>query len=210
MKRAQSMRNQHAARPSLALISDDLGVLREGNESNEDVLRKQLLDKDRECDRLKTQVQQLQAQLASRPPLDQVQELQKEYKDLDLLLQGTMRENERSMLELERYKTREKMLEQKLAQLAGENWAETLDMPHNSSTISLASPRRPAPTKRTDSQPQEEDKGATLARLDQIKFMIMGMEQRMEIRKEKLSKNMAEAREKEHKYEDLAAQASHR
>jgi hypothetical protein len=47
-RKAQSVR--HFARPSLALGADDLGVLREGDESNEDVLRKQLLNKDKECD----------------------------------------------------------------------------------------------------------------------------------------------------------------
>lgn len=50
MRRAQSVR--HYARPSLALgTTDDLGVLRE-DESNEDALRRQLLDKDRENDRV--------------------------------------------------------------------------------------------------------------------------------------------------------------
>lgn len=51
MRRAQSVR--HVARPSLALGADDLGILREGDESNEDVLRRQLLDKDRECDKVR-------------------------------------------------------------------------------------------------------------------------------------------------------------
>ena len=82
--------------------SDDLGVLRETEDSNEDILRRQLLDKDRENDRLQTQIESLQAQLAQRPPLDQIQELEKEYKNLELLLQGTQRENERCMTELER------------------------------------------------------------------------------------------------------------
>ena len=50
MRRAQSVR--HYARPSIALAADDLGVLREGDESNEDVLRRQLLEKDRECDKV--------------------------------------------------------------------------------------------------------------------------------------------------------------
>jgi hypothetical protein len=50
MRRAQSVR--HYARPSLALASDDLGVLKEGDESTEDVLRRQLLDKDRENDKV--------------------------------------------------------------------------------------------------------------------------------------------------------------
>jgi hypothetical protein len=51
MRRVQSVR--HYARPSLALGTDDLGVLKEGDESNEDVLRRQLLDKDRENDKVK-------------------------------------------------------------------------------------------------------------------------------------------------------------
>jgi hypothetical protein len=51
MRRAQSVR--HHARPSFALGADDLGILKEGDESNEDVLRRQLLDKDRENDKVK-------------------------------------------------------------------------------------------------------------------------------------------------------------
>lgn len=51
MRRSSSARNY--VRPSLALATDDLGVLREGDESNEDVLRRQLLEKDRECDRVR-------------------------------------------------------------------------------------------------------------------------------------------------------------
>lgn len=102
MRRAQSVRGY--GRPSsVVLTTDDLGVLREGDESDEDVLRRQLLDKDRENDKLQTQIESLQTQLAQRPPLEQIQELEKEYKHLELLLQGTQRENERCMTELERY-----------------------------------------------------------------------------------------------------------
>lgn len=54
-------------------------------------------------EKLQTQIQILQAQLAQRPPLETIQELEKEYKNLDLLLQGTQRENERCMAELDRY-----------------------------------------------------------------------------------------------------------
>jgi hypothetical protein len=50
MRRAQSVR--HHGRPSLALGTDDLGILKEGDESDEDVLRRQLLDKDRENDKV--------------------------------------------------------------------------------------------------------------------------------------------------------------
>ena len=45
---------------------------------------------------------QLQTQLAQRPPLEKVQELKKEYTNLEIILQGTQRENERCMTELER------------------------------------------------------------------------------------------------------------
>lgn len=118
MRRAQTVRNY--GRPSIATGGvDDLGMLKE-DESVEDVLRRQLLEKDRECDRvcmcascaierpnsqrlqLQIQIQSLQAQLAQRPALDKVQALEKEYTNLELILQGTQRENERCMAELER------------------------------------------------------------------------------------------------------------
>lgn len=101
MRRAQSVRYNRPS--SIALAPDDLGILRENDESNEDVLRRQLLDKDRENDKLQSQIESLQALLAQRPPLETIQELEKEYKHLELLLQGTQRENERCMTELERY-----------------------------------------------------------------------------------------------------------
>jgi hypothetical protein len=50
MRRAQSVRNY--GRQPLALAADDLGMLRESDEAIEDVLRRQLLDKDRENDKV--------------------------------------------------------------------------------------------------------------------------------------------------------------
>lgn len=53
MRRAQSSR--HYPKPSLALGADDLGMLKENpDESIEDVLRRQLLEKDRENDKVHT------------------------------------------------------------------------------------------------------------------------------------------------------------
>ena len=40
--------------------------------------------------------------MAQRPPLEKIQALEKEYTNLELILQGTQRENERCMAELER------------------------------------------------------------------------------------------------------------
>lgn len=52
MRKAQSVRHYH--RPSLAQGPvDDLGILRESEDSVEDGLRKQLMDKERECDRVR-------------------------------------------------------------------------------------------------------------------------------------------------------------
>ena len=51
---------------------------------------------------LRTQIQSLQTQLSQRPPLESVQELQKEYKNLELILEGTMKENKRAMDELQK------------------------------------------------------------------------------------------------------------
>lgn len=52
MRRAQSVRNHANGRPSLQLGMDDLGILTEGDERPEDGLRKKLLEKDRENDRV--------------------------------------------------------------------------------------------------------------------------------------------------------------
>jgi hypothetical protein len=51
---------------------------------------------------LRDQIQTLQVQLAQRPPIEAIQELRKEYSNFELILQGTQRENERAMTELER------------------------------------------------------------------------------------------------------------
>jgi len=206
MRRAQSVR--HYARPSLAHATDDLGVLRE-DESSEDALRRQLLDKDRENDRLQTQVQILQAQLAQRPPIEAIQDLEKEYKNLDLLLQGTQRENERCMAELERGKTREKMLERELAKLAGENWQSALDIAPVSSIINrstilhtrsntLATPP-PRPSTTTNEPPNQ----ATLAHVEQIRLLILGMEKRLQGREDKLVKTIERAEGETTRFEEL-------
>ena len=128
MRRAQSVRHYTRATVSATTTgTDDLGVLKEvPEESTEVTLRRQLLEKDRENDKvrellnsspqriasewrlsyhpsqLRDQIQALQAQLSHRPPIEAIQELRKEYSNLELILQGTQRENERAMTELER------------------------------------------------------------------------------------------------------------
>ncbi|KAL1752675.1 hypothetical protein FB107DRAFT_219429, partial [Schizophyllum commune] len=195
MRRAQTQR--HAPRPSgmIALSGDELGVLREGNETNEDVLRRQLLEKDRECDRLATQVQTLLAQLAARPKPGDVEALEKEARSLDLLLQGTQRENERAMAELERCKTREKMLENALAKFAGPNW-QVRSLRRSTPSTSPPStpptcPPRPQSTQSPARAPRPPNPppptpAAHLAQLEQVRLLVLGMEQRLRAREEKL------------------------
>ncbi|KAI0368925.1 hypothetical protein BV20DRAFT_968732 [Pilatotrama ljubarskyi] len=215
MRRAQSVR--HYARPSLAVGADDLGVLKE-DESVEDVLRRQLLEKDRECDKLHIQVQALQAQLAQRPPLETVQALEKEYTNLEILLQGTQRENERCMAELERGKAREKLLERELEKLAGANWQANLELaaPTPTSTFharaaSLISPGRSNPSSPSAGTKASQHDGAsvdaTMAYIEQVKLLILGMEQRLQSREDKLVKHIERAEAEGARYEEVRKQA---
>ncbi|KAJ7066457.1 hypothetical protein C8F01DRAFT_1052571 [Mycena amicta] len=245
MRRAQSVRNH--GRPSLAFGADDLGVLREGNETNEDVLRRQLIDKDRENDRLKSQIEVLQAQLAQRPDLESVQALHREYNSLELLLAGTQRENERSMAEIERFvscslivyaygnsrgKAREKMLENELAKLAGENWQSALDISPATGSSSATIPGRSLLHSRSNtlsSQPspvlahaqaanvtvedprvQQQQAQATLAHIEQVRMLILGMEQRLHTREEKLVKSVERAESEGRRFEELRREVAGR
>ncbi|KAH9486092.1 hypothetical protein JR316_0000156 [Psilocybe cubensis] len=256
MRRAQSVRNH--ARPSLALAADDLGVLREGDESNEDVLRRQLLEKDRECDRLQMTITALQTQLAQRPPIEEVQRLEKEFKNLDLILQGTQRENEKCMADIERAKAREKMLERELTRLAGDNWQANLEIPSSSnvpirsssglsgglsvlhqrsntisSPISFSMARNHSPTpslrgeKSTaipprssgspapssssqhphDNDQREAQRQAALAQIEQVRMLILGMDQKLDTREEKLNKMLERAEEEGRKFEAKVVEA---
>ncbi|KAF8195065.1 hypothetical protein BJ912DRAFT_876291 [Pholiota molesta] len=238
MRRAQSVR--HYARPSLALAADDLGILREGDESNEDVLRKQLLEKDRECDKLQMTVQALQEQLAQRPPIEKIQELEMEYKNLELILVGTQRENEKSMAQIEQAKQREKMLERELTRLAGDNWRANLEIPppgtltarsshQRSNTVSspisyalgrgspTSSPRldsshrtsSPSPIRQGESQKDNEaQRVAAMAQIEQIRMLVLGMDQRLDAREERLAKTLERAEHEGKRFEGAAAAAA--
>lgn len=92
---------------------DELGVVPEG-ETPEEALRRVERENDKASHvawqprhyltklQLRDQVAALQALLAVRPPAERLVELEKERQGLELLLQGTQRENERAMLEVER------------------------------------------------------------------------------------------------------------
>ncbi|KAK2459551.1 hypothetical protein APHAL10511_008430 [Amanita phalloides] len=254
MKRTQT---RHLPRPSLALTSDDIFNLREGGESNEDVLRRQLLEKDRENDKLRDQIHILQNQLATRPSAEQFQVYEAERKDLELILAGSQRENERCMGELERAKTRIQLLERELTRLAGENWQSSLDVApcpplstryhhRRSSTVSsiassiMGPPSHPHSSSHAFSNSRIQDEStdmsnvsntffsdpdstilgasnhlegdrslhpavqsreATLAHIESIRLLVMGIEQRLQTREEKLVKTVEKAENEGKKFE---------
>ncbi|KAL5519599.1 hypothetical protein ACEPAH_1282 [Sanghuangporus vaninii] len=262
MRRAQSLRN-HNARSSAVSLTDDLGALKEqSEESTEDALTKKLLATERENDKLKAQILSLQDQLTQRPPLEKVQELEREYKNLELLLLGTQRENERCMAELERGKNREKMLERELTKLLGEDWQRSLNIPstttntttrsgflrpalgdttsfflpqaestsavdHNSSPNANSAfdesaavsflgsplaggPDSPSTPRQNNSQNNQngtpndpQTLNAALAHIAQVRALILGMEERMQARENRLTQEVSRAESETRRFEAL-------
>ncbi|KAL5536110.1 hypothetical protein ACEPAF_4215 [Sanghuangporus sanghuang] len=258
MRRAQSLRN-HNARSSAVSLTDDLGALKEQNEeSTEDALTKKLLAAERENDKLKAQILSLQDQLTQRPPLERVQELEREYKNLELLLLGTQRENERCMAELERGKNREKILERELTKLLGENWQRSLNIPstttntrsgflrpalgdttsfflpqaestsavdRNSSpnpnsafdesaavsflgTPLVGGPDSPSTPRQNNSQNDQngtpsnpQTLNAALAHISQVRALILGLEERMQARENRLTQEVSRAESETRRFE---------
>ncbi|THH27243.1 hypothetical protein EUX98_g6947 [Antrodiella citrinella] len=217
MRRAQTLK--HYARPSISSVeaTDDLGVLKETSEPEtiEDVLRQQLQEKTKENDKLRSQVQALQLQLQQRPPLEDVQELNKERTNLEILLDGTQRENAKTMAERDQAKARAKDLEAHLQKLAGPNWQEILGIPAapalNNALPGMASTFfRP----RSDSTPPihmgmaapAPSSAEAQARIEQVRLLIMGMEQRLQTREDKLVKGIEKAEAESARFEELRKQ----
>jgi hypothetical protein len=221
------------------------------------------LDKDRENDKLRDQIQNLQNQLAVRPTAEQFQIYEAERKDLELILAGSQRENERCMAELERAKTRIQLLERELTRLAGDNWQSSLDIAacapfsnrnslyhRRSSTVSsiASSMVAPAPHSQSPSpapgmtssrilddsadignasktfgadpdstilglsedersaqqtHPSVQSREATLAHIESIRLLVLGIEQRLQTREEKLVKTVERAENEGKKFESL-------
>jgi len=207
MRRAQTTR--HQTRPSLTLGADDLGVLREGaEESIESALRRQLVEKERENDKLRSQVQSLQTQLAQRPPIERIQALERELNNVELLYQGTQRENKRVMAEKDSLKEREKLLERTLAKFAGENWQEHLDIAPSANTSfatrSGSLLHRSVNGRQIDTGSSEQvDVEATHAHLEQVRLLILGMEQRLLAREEVLNKTIERAETEGGRFEEM-------
>jgi len=218
MRRAQSVR--HYTRASVSTTgTNDMGALKEvPEESTEVSLRRQLLDKSKENDKLRDQIQTLQVQLAQRPPIEAIQELRKEYSNLELILQGTQRENERAMTELERGRQREKLLERELEKLAGSNWQANLGiasagisspLPSRTTTGRFSPPMQhvTSPTAAGGNLNSKASMEGTMAHVEQVRLLVLGMEERLRVREEKLAKTMEKADQESHRFEVLSKDA---
>ncbi|KAG8679544.1 hypothetical protein FRC08_016923, partial [Ceratobasidium sp. 394] len=156
-------------------------------------------DRDREIARLK---EQLASVMNSRPPIEQMKALQKEYQNLELILQGTQRENERCMAELEKSKRRERLLEAELVKVYGDDWASHLNLPTSSPSISRALPasytgnttvrQSPPP------QPQKSEETSDTAineHIEAVRMLVLGMDAKLAEREAQINKEMAKAEE---------------
>jgi len=232
VRRSQTLREMqtprapisHAPKASISTI-EELKTIREASsspaESLEDRLRRELFNKDRENDQLLDQVQQLQAQLAQRPPVQAVQELENEKKTLEMILLGTQRENQKMMAELERGRKRERILENELSKLVGDNWQAALELgpqlntstpspvTRNSTPIRTSAPPIPLPLSlhsRTRSASQSQSLGGTQSppgndaamdvlrtQMEQVRLLILGMDKRLSEREERLDEVIEQA-----------------
>ncbi|KAM6498956.1 hypothetical protein JOM56_006904 [Amanita muscaria] len=212
---------------------------------------------------LRNQIQLLQNQLAIRPTTEQFQAYDAERKDLELILAGSQRENERCMAELQRAKTRIQLLERELTRLAGDNWHSSLDIApcppfsarssiyhRRSSTVSsIASIKgppshspSPSPASVPNSarilddsvemgsgsntffadpdstilgssedersvqqnhhvHPPVQSQGVTLSQIESVRLLVLGIEQRLQTREEKLVKTMEKAENEGKRFE---------
>ncbi|KDQ18268.1 hypothetical protein BOTBODRAFT_29616 [Botryobasidium botryosum FD-172 SS1] len=247
VRRSQTLREMqtpraptsHAPKSSLSNF-EELRTIREASaspaESLEDRLRRELFTKDKENEQLLDQVQQLQAQLAQRPPVQAIQELENEKKTLEMILLGTQRENQKMMAELERARKRERILESELSKLVGDNWQTTLELAprlntstpppatRNSTPIRTSAPPIPLPAlshSRTRSssqsqsysqgepQPQSGSAAATDAlrtQMEQVRLLILGMDKRLSEREERLDGVIEQATKEGKKAEQMKSE----
>ncbi|KAG8743035.1 hypothetical protein FRC10_000486 [Ceratobasidium sp. 414] len=177
-------------------------------------------DRDREIARLKDQ---LASVVNSRPPIEQMKALQKEYQNLELILQGvnvclrqpiillmpvagTQRENERCMTELEKSKRRERLLEAELVKVYGDDWASHVNLPTSSPSISRALPvSYPGNTTVRQSPPPQQQKSEETSdttineHIEAVRMLVLGMDAKLAEREAQINKEMARAEEEAQK-----------
>ncbi|KAG8799804.1 hypothetical protein FRC16_004317 [Serendipita sp. 398] len=193
-RRATMTRGHRLNSSATAATFDEMGTLGEkgGGLSEAETLRRELDTYERENSRLRDQILSLQALLAQRPSAEELKNAKETVRNVELLLAGANKENERAMMENERANRRVKILEDELARLAGENWQTTLDLAPTG-RASLDSPERPTAPSVTTAPPPT----VTAAYLEQMRLLIIGMETHLQAREEELNKTISMAEDKE-------------
>ncbi|CAE6338366.1 unnamed protein product [Rhizoctonia solani] len=213
MRRSNSIRpsvnrsQTHLANATVTNSTDDLtAYLDESSANINDIVqsRTAIGERDREIAKLKDQIVTLTQVVNSRPPLEQVQALQKEYQNLELILQGTQRENERCMAELDKSKRRERMMEAELVKIYGDDWPTHLGMPTSSPSISRALPvsagvtaniRQSPPPQQSDEMSNTPSNAEISEHLEAVRMLVLGMDAKLAEREAQISKDMAKAEE---------------
>ncbi|KAF4605963.1 hypothetical protein EYR38_000008 [Pleurotus pulmonarius] len=197
MRRSQTLASKHHARPSISTMAthDELGAIREA-ESPEDTLRRQLAEKDQEIRELHGRIHLLTSR---------VEELTKDHQAVEMILESTQKDNADRMAEIECHSKRELRLERELSRFAGEQWEKMLGIPtiqelmHGTkgpySHFSAVAHRAPAPA---ESRKQ--------TRIEDLRSLILAMEQRQETRVGKLEQKIQEADAEGQRFEELRRQ----
>ncbi|CAE7199163.1 unnamed protein product [Rhizoctonia solani] len=201
--RPSTSRSQSLLASAVANSTDDLtAYLDESSANINDIVqsRTAIGERDREIAKLKDQIATLTQVVNARPALEQVQALQKEYQNLELILQGTQRENERCMAELEKSKRREKIMEAELAKVYGDDWASHLGMSTSSPSISRAlpvsgTPVVPPPKSSDSEEPAGPSNAAINEHIEAVRMLVLGMDAKLAEREAQIAKEVARAEE---------------
>ncbi|KAG8836356.1 hypothetical protein FRC17_005642 [Serendipita sp. 399] len=198
-RRATTTRG-HRLNSSTAGTFDEMGTLGGKGDglSETETLRRELDAYERENSRLRDQILSLQALLTQRPSAEELKAAKETVRNVELLLAGANKENERAMMETERANRRVKILEDELSRLAGENWQTTLDLAP-SGRASLDSPERPTASAPAAAPPTT----VTASYLEQMRLLIIGMETHLQAREEELTKTISVAEDKEKQLQAL-------
>lgn len=220
MSRRATPQRSHTLRPSVGGTGgffDDADAPADGapQESREDHLQRRLFEKDKEIEKMRTQIQTLRAQLATRPSAEKFQEQEKEIKTQETLIRGGQALNKQLMEDINAVKEREKLLEDQLRKLAGENWATNLEIPASSSPLKRPAARRSVDSGSGASKPPSGlspnattsyTTEETIAYLETVKQLVMGMESRLSEREDKLAQFVSRAEKEGRKFEEISKQ----
>ncbi|CAL1694765.1 unnamed protein product [Somion occarium] len=193
MRRSQSLRN-HTSRAAPTVVADDLGVLTETPEDSGETDWKALYLQEK---RLKEEAIRERDEGKSKYTvlMEEYQALRKENKSNEILLQGTQKENIKCMSDMNRMNTQLQKYERQLEHLAGPNWRINLDLPNMTSSHEH--------TAVDDSQLDPASPEAAMAQVEKVRLLIIGMEERLQMREEKLLQNIKKAEAEGTKFEEL-------